>query len=190
MNGKLKIYWIALLFICLVSSACESTMPIPQPAYTAHPVRSLTPTNTRRPTAIPRASYTIGPTKTPTLTHTPRPTSTATATIKPGVLECTIITDKHDSGITKLQWMEYTQSVIGKEIYFSGEVYEVYAGDRVGLISINAPCNFLFLNIPHDIATGLIKGQHLSGYGVISDILYENYMLIYVNVYQDSLTMR
>jgi hypothetical protein len=190
MNGKLKIYWVVLLFVCLVSSACGSTMPIPQPAYTAHPVHALTPTNTRRPTAIPRASYTIGPTKTPTLTDTPRPTSTATATIKPGVLECTIITDKHDSGITILQWTEYTQSVIGKEIYFSGEVYEVYTGDRVGLIATNAPCNFLLSNIPHDTATGLIKDQHLSGYGAISDILYENYMLIYVNLYQDSLTIR
>jgi len=190
MNGKLKIYWVALLFVCQVSSACESAMPISQPAYTAHLVHTLTPTSTRRPTAIPRASYTTGPTKTPTLTHTPRPTSTATATIKPGVLECTIITDKHDSGITKLQWTEYTQSVIGKEIYFSGEVYEVYAGDRVGLIATNAPCNFLLSNIPHDTATGLIKGQQLSGYGAISDILYENYMLIYVNVNRDSLTIR
>jgi len=190
MNGKLKLYWGALFVVCLVSSACGSTMHNPKPAYTAYPIHSLTPTNTRRPTAIPRASYTLGPTKTPTLTHTPRPTSTATATIKPSVLECAIITDKHDSGITILQWTEYTQSVIGTEIYFSGEVYEVYGGDRVGLIATNTPCNFLLSNITHDTATGLIIGQHLSGYGAISDILYENYMLIYVNVYQDSLTIR
>ena len=120
----------------------------------------------------------------PATKSTPIPTVVTT----PGVLQCAdILTAKE--GQTDSQSEEYPQSVMGKGIYFSGEVQHVYNNGGVRLVYDNT-CGIALYNIPESI--NFAEGQHLEGYGTIKDFfLFLNKLVrVNINVNPDLLIIR
>lgn len=75
---------------------------------------------------------------------------------------------KHDKS-TDLQWDAYKDEVRGRNIYFSGEVYQVYEDYSAG-ISTNDDCGNIIYKIPPEIASSLTKGQHIAGFGTVRNM--------------------
>jgi hypothetical protein len=171
--NKMKVNMVATLFFMLGLSACGSMTQI---TYTPRPTYTATPTNIVLPTE------TLLPTFTPTPTNTPTPTATVTPTLVPGALDCKMINSQHVTGITDLQWLEYTKTVIGKEVYFSGTIYNIYAEGVAYLIGTDLLCNFELYNIPLDQAITISKDQSMDGYGEITAIDYVDVVIIRLNV--------
>lgn len=118
----------------------------------------------------------------PAALRTPVPT--------PGVLECAdILTAKE--GLTDSQWEDYTQSVLGKEIYFSGEVDHIFSmTNHVGLVFDNT-CGTELYNIPNEKLNNISEKQHLEGFGTIKDVSnIAGLVRLKINVNPDLLIIR
>ncbi len=114
--------------------------------------------------------------------------SIPTVITTPGILQCADILIAKE-GQTDSQWEEYTQSVLGKEIYFSGEVQHVYYNGGVRLV-YDDTCGTELYNIPQTINISI--GQHVEGYGTIKDLfLFLNKLVrLNINVNPDLLIVR
>jgi hypothetical protein len=147
MNGNIKVFLVAILFLGLISLACG-------PSSMAPPAASRTPVLT------------------------------------PGVLQCADIL-RAKEGQTDSQWEEYTQSVLGKEVYFSGEVDHIFSmTNHVGLVYDNT-CGTELYNIPDEKLNNISEGQHLEGYGTIKDVSnFADLVRLKINVNPDLLIIR
>jgi hypothetical protein len=97
-------------------------------------------------------------------------------------------------GATQLQTKEYLSSLEGKYIYFSseadGEAHQFGDEYRIGL-DVGYACHYLLRYVPYDVAIGIKEGQHVEGYGTISDIwLASVFVQVEIIVYPDFLIVR
>jgi len=180
-KGNMKVLLIAILFLGSVSSGCG---PLNEVVFTPLPSKTFTPIRTIQP------ANTLLPTYTQTPTDTPIPTGTVTPTLIPGALDCNMINSNHFEGITDYQWAEYIKTVIGKQSYFSGGVFNVNVDGVVELSATNPQCIYLLSNIPLERVIKINKDQYMEGYGAISAIKYNDGAIIYINVLMDSLIIR
>ena len=161
----------------------------PLPTFTAYPTYTLLPINTPLPTDTPGPTNTFGPTNTPRATNTPRPTSSPTVTPLPNLVKCISIVAKHDMS-TDIQWQEYRDEVLGRNIYFSGKVRQVYEDNSASLNS-NDECGITIYRIPHDVALRLYKGQQVEGYGTIKSLFWFLWVAeIDINIIPETLIVR
>ena len=176
MNGNMKPFIIAILFVVLVSLACESATPIP---------------NTRAPIDLSQGGWTVMPSYTPRYTprptYTPLPTATSTPNF-PNLISISEVKAKYDQ-LTKIQWEEYRSQIQGRNIYFSGVVGNVYEDYSVWIDTDKGYVVKLY-NVPPDIAKSLNKNQRVEGYGKIRDADL-GFLVLYIDIdiYPDLLTV-
>jgi hypothetical protein len=156
---RIKSLQVLILLVAFLLPSCVAEHPIPEPTSALRGETTVTPSIDFQSLITP------GSIETPTVANPLVPIMAKT----PGVLDCADIVKAHKES-TSTEWEATKISLRGSGYFYTGKVYSVTETDVVHLSG--GECHATLHHVPHDIATGLSKGELVEGFGVILNISF------------------